>query len=97
MHTFSRWEVFSAREFSREEFTMGRELSGKILHWWNLPELFHEILLMSYFLFSHSILLVEWLRVIICGRFSLGLNYLEDISGRGGISHGGGTRFPGII
>jgi hypothetical protein len=36
------------------------------------------------FLFSVSILHVERLRKIVQGKFSLGLNCIEDISGRGG-------------
>ena len=48
----------------------------------NLPEFLYEVLLMSCCLFADSILRVETLRVIVRGKFSPGLNCLEDISVR---------------
>ena len=55
------------------------EFSGKILRWVNLPEFLYEILYMSFFLFTNSILRVEMLRVIVRGKFSPGLNCPGDI------------------
>ena len=52
---------------------------------------------MSCFLFSVSILRAKWLRVIVWGKFSPGLNFLEDISMERGFLRGGGVIFPGII
>ena len=51
---------------------------------------------MPCFLFSVSILCAEWLRVIVRGKFSLGLNCLEDISMARGFLRRGWVRFPGI-
>jgi hypothetical protein len=44
------------------------------------PEFLYKILLISCFLFADSILCVEMLKVIVRGKFSPGLNCLENIS-----------------
>ena len=51
----------------------------------------------SCFLFSVSILLIELLRVIVLNKFSMGLNYSEDIFVLEGISSWSWVRFSGII
>jgi len=51
----------------------------------------------SYFLFAASILHMELLRVIVVGKFSPGLNCLEEISVGRVFLPGGGARFSGII
>ena len=58
----------------------GVNFSRKILYQRNLPEFLYEILLMSCFLFADSILPVEKIRVGVLGKFSPGLNCLENKS-----------------
>ena len=59
-------------------------------------ENFVRIFCVPCFLISVSILRLEMLRVIIQGKFSLGLNFLEDISAGRLFLRRSGTRFPGI-
>ena len=75
---------FDGRIFHGEGSFQGVNLWEEITHWGNFPESFNKIIFMSCFLFSFSILREEWLRVIVRGKFSLGLKCLEKISvGRG--------------
>jgi len=64
----------------------------------NLSREFARILIQnsfyrSCFLFSVSILRQEWLKVTVRGKFSLGLNYLEDTSMVRGFLRGDGVTF----
>ena len=85
--------------FQGEESFQGVNLSGEIIHCGNLREFLYNLffLYMSCFLFSVSILHAEWLKIIVRGKFSSGLNCLEDIFMEIRLLHGGGARFHGII
>ena len=70
---------FPQGNFHEEESFQGAKLSWEIIHWGNMLELLCEILFMSCFLFSVSILRVELLRVNVRGKFLPVFNCLEDI------------------
>jgi len=91
------WGFFHREMFHEEGSFQGVNLSGEIIHCGNLPQFLYKILFMSCFLFSVSILRAEWIRLIVRGKLSPGLNCLEDISMVRGFLHGGWVRFPGII
>ena len=66
--------------FIRDNLPWGGKFPGGEFLRENLSELLYTILLMSYFLFSVSILCVEMLSVIVQGKFLAGLNCLENKS-----------------
>ena len=72
------FETFLGDNFPQGGQFPGVNFSVKILQWGNFSELLYEILLMFCFPFCISILRVEILRVIVQGKFSPGLNCLEN-------------------
>jgi hypothetical protein len=90
---------FSSGRFSTENVPWGRKFPGSKLvrdnytlgEFARIP--IQNSFYMFCFLFSVSILRTEQLRVIVRGKFSLGLCCLEDISVGRGFVRGGGPDF----
>ena len=74
-------EGFFAGDFSMREFSVGSELlRGNYILRGFARILIKIFFCISCFLFSVTILHAEWLKIIVRGKFSPGLNCLEDIS-----------------
>jgi len=73
MHAF-----VGGRIFHGEGSFQGTNLSGEVLHKWNLPEFLGEIFLLSCFLITDSISGMMMLRVIVQFKCLPGLSCLEN-------------------